>query len=529
VKHQVRFSDNDDDNNDTNERQGKAKFSIVIFGASGDLASRKIVPALYSLNSQKLLPRNFDIIGVGRSEFSDEKFRAKLKKGVQKYARINPRNSRQWNDFSKHLTYLKGNYDDPETFNQIKEKLLSSEKEDHHSSKKKNSRQEKKNNVLFYASTPPSIFPEIVEQLYKAGFGGTSGSSSEKKNSEIGKTNIIIEKPFGRDLKSARSLNLKVHSAFKENQVYRIDHYLGKETVQNILTFRFANSIFEPLWTRNYIDHVQITVAESVGVEHRAGYYDQAGVARDMLQNHLLQLVSLCAMDPPSAFNEKELRDEKLKVLNSIEPLTSSEDCVWGQYAGYRKEEGIKRNSRTPTYIALKLYVNNWRWQGVPFFLRTGKKLREKVSEIVVQFKRVPLLLFPKDTDVRPNRISICIQPDEGLHLRFETKEPGMGMRTTPVNMVFHYSRFGEKALPEAYEHLILDALHGDPSLFARSDAIEKAWTFVDPIVESIENGESELFSYRPGSWGPKEADDLMKRESRSWYIDCINEEKMGS
>jgi len=478
--------------------------TIVIFGASGDLANRKIIPALYSLSLQRLLPRKFQVIGVGRSKLDDQEFRKKAHRGVQKFARVDPKNSKRWKEFSPHLHYLRGNYDDPETYKRIRDRLGG---EDAGAAA----------TALFYASTPPEVYPQIIEQLGKADLANPSDGSGLRMPS------VVIEKPFGEDLNSARSLNDQVHAAFKESQVYRIDHYLGKETVQNILAFRFANTIFEPLWSRNYIDHVQITVAEELGVEHRAGYYEKAGVARDMLQNHLLQLVSLCAMEPPVAFNEKELRDEKIKVLRSIQPI-SSRDCVWGQYEGYRKEEGVARDSRTPTFIALKLFVNNWRWQGVPFFLRTGKKLSAKVSSMIVQFKRVPLLLFPKDQEVRPNRISICIQPDEGLHLRFETKEPGMGMKTTPVSMVFHYERFGERVIPEAYEHLLLDAMNGDPSLFARSDAIEEAWSLVDPIIESFERGRSDLFTYESGTWGPKQADELLSGQGLSWYVDCAKE-----
>ena len=274
------------------------------------------------------------------------------------------------------------------------------------------------------------------------------------------------------------------------------------------------------MWNRNYVDHVQITVAEDVGVEHRAAYYEQAGVARDMLQNHLMQLLTLTAMEPPSAFNDTVLRDEKVKVLQAVRPLRPK-DSVWGQYKGYRKEPGVAKNSRTPTFVAVKLFVNNWRWQGVPFYLRTGKCLEQKISEIILQFKRVPLLLFPEDSDLRPNRISICIQPDEGLHLRFETKVPGAGMRTSPANMIFHYKQFGEESLPEAYERLLLDAIHGDASLFARSDEIERSWALVDPLIREWEGQRSEPLLYAPGSWGPSESDGFMAKDERSWLLGC--------
>ncbi|HZW55743.1 MAG TPA: glucose-6-phosphate dehydrogenase [Nitrososphaerales archaeon] len=449
------------------------KLAMVIFGASGDLTSRKVLPALYSLRSQDLLPSKVDVVGVARSEFDDKSFREKVHNGVEKNSRIKPADSKLWQEFSKHFYYLRGEYDDLDTYRRLKERLSQLDVGSPSNDGK----------YLFYLATPPSVYSVIVKQLGKA----------ELNEPKSGKRDIVIEKPFGRDLKTAKSLNQEVHSEFDENQIFRIDHYLGKETVQNILTLRFANAIFEPLWNRNYIDNIQITVAETIGVEHRAGYYDNAGVGRDMLQNHLLQLVALTAMEPPAAFNEKTLRDEKVKVFVALRHPIPTGDCLWGQYEGYGKEEGIPKDSRTLTFVALKLYVDNWRWQGVPFLLRTGKKLAQKATEMIVQFKRVPLLLFSEDTDINPNRIAICIEPDEGLHLRFETREPGMGMKTTPANLKFHYSGYGEHVLPLAYERLLLDSIHGDPSLFARSDEIESAWSFVDPIIA---NQEKEILSF---------------------------------
>jgi glucose-6-phosphate 1-dehydrogenase len=373
------------------------------------------------------------------------------------------------------------------------------------------------NNCLFYLATAPEFYTMIVRQLAEASLLGETSQSGYRR--------VIVEKPFGRDLPSALALNQELHNGLNENQIYRIDHYLGKETVQNMIVFRFGNAIFEPLWNRNYIDHVQITVSESVGVEHRAGYYDTAGVLRDMFQNHLLQLLTLVAMEPPVAFEANALRNEKVKVLSAIREISpehSAVATVRAQYEGYRREEGVAPGSTTETFAALRLFVDNWRWQGVPFYLRSGKMMKDKASEITVQFRRPPTQILDTQagrTELFTNRLTICIQPDEGIHLRFIAKVPDQGMETRPVEMDFDFrNSFGAKAIPEAYERLLLDSLNGDASLFARSDEIELAWNLIDGIRAGWESEHaSPLLTYKQQTWGPEASDDLLGRDGRWW------------
>jgi glucose-6-phosphate 1-dehydrogenase len=420
-----------------------------------------------------------------------------MRQGVEQFSRI-PFDAAAWEAFAAQLHYHRSEFDQADGYPRLSELLdrLGTPAA----------------NRLFYLATPPEAYPTIVHHLGAAGLN----------HSGHGWTRLIIEKPFGRDLLSAVALNQQVHDVFAEEQVYRIDHYLGKETVQNLIVFRFANAIFEPIWNRNYIDHVQITVAETVGVESRAGYYDTAGVGRDMLQNHLLQLLTFTAMEPPYAFDARALRDEKVKVLQALRPI-DAKDTLPGQYIGYRNEQGVASKSQTPTFAAVKMHIDNWRWQGVPFFLRSGKQLADKTTEISIVFKRPPHSLFPLEAGemLTPNALTLCIQPDEGMHLRFEAKLPGAGMLRQTVDMNMNYAQgFNNPSVPEAYERLLIDALQGDASLFTRADEIELAWRAIDPLIRAWESSDVPLYFYETGSWGPYEAAKFLGEE-RHWRGHC--------
>ncbi len=477
--------------------------TLVIFGASGDLTQRKLIPALFNLFCKKRLPSDFRIVGFASTLWGNGKFRAALRAGVDKFA-ADSFTEDQWGEFAARLSYHSGGFTEPGDFARLAQSLAELEGG--------------AADRLYYLATPPRFYADIVRRL------GQAGLADETQ----GWRRVVIEKPFGSDLASARSLNQAIHTVLDESQIYRIDHYLGKETVQNLLVFRFANAVYEPVWNRNYIDHVQITVAETVGVEHRAGYYDGVGVVRDMFQNHLLQLLTLVAMEAPVSFNANALRNEKVKVLEAVRPLPTdlvAQHTMRGQYHGYREEPGVARDSQTATFAALRLFIDNWRWQGVPFYLRSGKRLAEKMTEIVIQFKCPPHVMFPLPSDyaITPNLVSLCLQPDEGIHQRFQVKVPDTAAEMRSVDSEFHYrTTFGPSAIPEAYERLLLDALHGDASLFTRSDQIELAWGLVDPIIAGWHAaGGPPLEIYEPGTWGPVEADALLAREARQWVRGC--------
>ncbi len=489
---------------------------LVIFGATGDLTHRKLLPALYNLAIEQPLPPQFTVVGVARRPFTDEEFRQQALDSVNTFSRRRPVNQSVWDTFSKGLYYCSTQFDDPEGYKKLGELLDRLDQE-----------RGTQGNRIFYLATPPSFYGDIGALLSSSGVakrGVESGSS--------GWSRIVVEKPFGHDLASARALNDQLNTGFSESQIYRIDHYLGKETVQNIMVLRFGNGIFEPIWNRRYIDHVQITVAESIGIEGRSDYYEQAGAIRDMVQNHMMQLLTLTAMEPPVNFGADAVRDEKVKVLRAIPPLVESEissDTVRGQYGpglsggesvpGYRQEKGVDPRSQTETFVAAKLLIENWRWAGVPFYLRTGKRLPKRVTEIAIEFKRPPYLLFRGSgaDGLAPNVLSMRIQPNEGISLQVSAKVPGQEMRLRTVNLDFLYgSSFGVEP-PEAYERLLLDAMIGDSTLFTRIDETEVAWSLVDTIVHDWSETRTPLARYEPGTWGPKEADMLIERDGKTW------------
>jgi len=484
---------------------------VVIFGATGDLTRRKLLPALYRLAQQNLIPAEFAILGVSRQEMSDHEYRAKLREALTEFGDKDPVDEAAWNSFAEGIFYVAGEFKGAETYSRVKSRL-----------KEIDSQRKTQGNRIFYLATAPEFFGLIADQLAQADLTRPEGRAW---------TRIIVEKPFGHDLESARLLNTQLASVFEENQIYRIDHYLGKETVQNLLVFRFANSIFEPLWNYQYIDHVQITNAEAIGVEGRGAYYERAGALRDMMQNHVFQLVSLIAMDPPVSLKSDDVRDEKVRALKTVRPISADqvdEYAVRGQYGpgevlgdtvvGYREEPGVDPNSSTETFVALRIMFDNWRWANVPFFLRSGKRLQKRVTEIAIQFKEVPHRLFT-DTDapLEPNVLVIRIQPNEGITLRFGAKLPGQAMRIRWVNMDFRYgSSFGIKP-PEAYERLLLDCMLGDSTLYARRDMVERGWEVVTPILEAWKKPALDFPNYEAGSWGPGAAFELIEREGRQW------------
>ena len=483
---------------------------MVIYGASGDLTHRKLVPALFDLYRKHLLPSAFHLIGTSRTKMTSEEFRANLKQFLLQS--ISHLSDTLWDGFAENIDYLPGGFDDPESYGELAARLdtLDRQKGTLH-------------NRIFYLSTPPNVYEPIVANLGRAGLHGQ----------EKGYSRLVIEKPFGHDLDSARHLNGRVREFFTEQQIFRIDHYLGKETVQNILVLRFGNSIFEPIWNRRYVDHVQITAAEEMGIGNRAGYYDKAGVVRDMFQNHLFQVMCLVAMEPPISLEAEAIRDEKLKILKSIRPITAENldtHAVRGQYGpglvageripGYRQETNVDPVSNAPTFAAMRLQLDTWRWQGVPFFLRSGKRLPKRATEVAIRFKEPPRLLFQNTfADLSPNVLILRLQPDEGMTLLIETKVPGMSMQIRDVTMDFRYGTSFIQDAPDAYERLLLDCMLGDATLFIRGDEAEAAWQALMPVLDVWDHTPPArpFPNYTAGTWGPEEADDLLGKEWRKW------------
>jgi glucose-6-phosphate 1-dehydrogenase len=481
--------------------------TLVIFGASGDLTRRKLLPALHSLSRGQRLPARFAVVGVARSAMSDDQFRKQFHDSLQEFARIDVRTDEVVRSLQSHMYFVSGEMDDPGLYARLSGRLKEIGSE----------------GVLYYLAIPPGVYGTVVEGLEAAGLA---------REPEGGWRRLIVEKPFGTDLASARQLNAQLHRHFTENQIFRIDHYLGKETVQNLLVLRFANGMFEPIWNRRYIDHVQITAAETVGVERRASYYEGAGALRDMVQNHLMQLLSLVAMEPPSEFTASSVRDRKMDALLAVQPIVGGEEppaVVGAQYRegwvsgaevpSYRAEPGVAADSRTETFVALRLKLDSWRWAGVPFYLRTGKRLPKRITEIAIQFHRPPLQIFKRasPTPLASDLLVINVQPDEGISLRFNAKIPGTRMQVAPVMMNFGYGTSFQGEVPEAYETLLLDAMLGDPTLFARHDFVEASWALITPINEMWQTHSSAPPTYEAGEWGPPEADAMIAKDGRRW------------
>ena len=480
---------------------------LVIFGASGDLTQRKLIPGLYSLAHDGLLPAGQTIVGMARAEMTDEAFRASMREACDKHARTRPVDEAIWENFSKGLFYLAGEFGDPNAYLRLRKRLEEFDKTRGTGGRR-----------IYYLAVPPQFFGQIADFL-----GAEKMVSDPEQEGPY--TRVIIEKPFGHDLPSARELNRVAVSTFRERQVFRIDHYLGKETVQNLLVLRFANGIFEPFWNRQYIDHVQLTVAESIGVEKRGNYFDSAGITRDIIQNHMLQLVSLVAMEPPVAFEANAVRDEKVKVLRALRPIDAAvrgqytQGSIMGEFApAYRDEEKVDPKSRTETYSALKVFVDNWRWADVPFYVRAGKRLPKRVTDISIHFRSAPYPLFSRlGVKTQANVLAIRIQPDEGISLKFDSKLPGPTVRTAPVSMEFRYATSFGAEPPEAYERLLLETMLGDATLFARRDEIETAWAWLDPLLERWANNPEPPDFYPAGTWGPAAADELIEKDGRRW------------
>ncbi len=486
---------------------------MVIFGATGDLTHRKLLPALYDLALEHPLPAGFSVVGFARRPYSDDDFRQQALESINAHSRQKPVNLQVWDSFASGIRYLQSAFHDPKGYEKLNTLLNTLDQERGTSG-----------NRIFYLSTPPSQYPEIIQRI------GAAGLNKNRK----GWTRIIIEKPFGHDLASAHELNRQVSKVFREEQVYRIDHYLGKETVQNILVFRLANGIFEPVWNRRYIDHVQITVAENLGLEGRSSYYEESGAIRDIVQNHVLQLLTLVAMEPPIAFDADAVRDEKVKVLHALQPFVGRDvsiNSIRAQYGpgwvggkpvpGYLEENGVSPTSTTETYVSMKIYIDNWRWAGIPFYLRTGKYLPKRVTEIAIQFKQAPLILFKRSEahgQIEPNVLILRIQPDEGISLKFGAKVPGTEMQIRAVNMDFFYGSSFVREQPEAYERLILDCMVGDSTLFTRRDEVEAAWIFIQGILDEWKDEPRETIqTYEAGTWGPQAADEYIWKDGRRW------------